>query len=450
MNVETTVRLDRFQPRDYQLPILDAVLNKGIRGAIAVWPRRAGKDIMAFNLAIRYALKKVCVIYYILPTYTMSRKIIWDNITIDGHRIIDWFLPEELVESKNGQEMKIRLKNGSLIQFLGSDNADGLVGTNPSLCIFSEYALQDPTAYQFIRPILAANDGTAVFVSTPRGHNHFHQLFQMASRSKDWFTNLLTLDDTQHIPQEEIQRERDEGLISEDLLQQEYFCSFDLGIEGSYYSKYLDKMRTAGRISDCPWEAGFPVLTAWDLGIRDSTCIIFFQVIGLTVRIIDCYENTGVGLEHYIKVLQQKPYQYSKHFAPHDIRVREFGTGITRLEKGRQLGVNFTVTPDVGIEDGIEAVRSALSRIWIDEKSCKKLIEALESYHQEFNPKLNAYNGRPVHDWSSHYADTMRYLCVCLSKTREGSSPEDIDRRYNEVRGGNTQGLPRFFRDDVR
>ena len=156
--------MNKFQPRSYQLPILDAIENKGYKRVVAILPRRAGKDFTAFNLAIRQCLNKVCVVYYIFPTYSQAKKVIWDSVTNDGKRFLD-LIPDELVTSKNGQEMKIRFANGSLLQLVGSDNINSLMGTNPYGVIFSEYALQDPRAYQFIRPILAANDGWALFIS---------------------------------------------------------------------------------------------------------------------------------------------------------------------------------------------------------------------------------------------------------------------------------------------
>jgi phage terminase large subunit len=318
------------------------------------------------------------------------------------------------------------------------------------MCIFSEYALQDPRAYQYIRPILAANDGVAVFLSTPRGKNHLFELYNIAQQAPNWFCQKLTLDDTQHIPLYEIEREKTEGIMSEDLIQQEYYTSFTLGVEGSYYMRYLDKMRVKGQIGIVPWESGFKVNTAWDIGVRDSTTIIFFQVIGQTVRIIDCYENSKQGLEHYVKIIEQKPYSYNKHIAPHDIKVTEWGTGLTRIEKARQLGIQFTVAPDLLIEDGIEAVRSAFSKIWIDETNCATLLKALENYRQEFDVKKKIYKSQPLHDWSSHFADCMRYLCISLSKTADGMSPQEIDKRYAEALYGNSQvNLPSIFRDDL-
>jgi hypothetical protein len=409
-------------------------------------PRRSGKDITAFYLAIRQAIKRVCVIYYIFPTYSQGRKILWDSITNEGKRILD-FIPEELIESKNSQEMKIRFINGSLLQIVGSDNYDGLVGTNPQLCIFSEYALQDPRAYQFLRPILTANDGKALFISTPRGKNHLWEMYNIAMNSDEWFAYKLSVLDTQHISLHEIEKEKAEGLMSDDLIQQEYFCSFEMGVEGSYYSKYLDKMRISGQIGQVPWESSFKVHCAFDIGVRDSTSIIWFQTIGQTVRIIDYYENSKEGLEHYIKVLESKPYSRGKCIAPHDIKVQEFGSGITRWEKARQLGVTFTMSNDVGIMDGIEAVRSAFSKIWIDEVNCKDLLKALENYRQEFDVKKKVYKSQPLHNWASHAADAMRYLCVSLPKTRDGASPEDLDRRYQEAMYGNNKPGG-FFSDE--
>ena len=226
-------------------------------------------------------------------------------------------------------------------------------------------------------------------------------------------------------------------------------CDFSMGVEGSYYSKYLDRLRVQGRIGDVPWESAFKVFTAWDLGVRDSTCIIFFQVIGQTIKLIDCYENSKQGLEHYVKVLESKPYSYGKHIAPHDIKVQEFGSGITRIEKAKQLGIKFTVADDISIPDGIEAVRSAYSKIWIDEKNCALLIKALENYRQEYDIKKKVYKSYPLHNWASHFADCMRYLCISLPKTRDGTTPEELSKRYNEAMYGEQSNHPSFFRDDL-
>lgn len=449
MNVETVIKLNKFQPRHYQLPILDAIENKKYKRVMAILPRRAGKDIACWNLMIRQALKRIGIYWYILPTYAQAKKVIFDGMTNDGMRFID-FIPSELVISINSQEMKIRFKNGSLLQLIGSDNVDSLVGANPIGCVFSEYALQDPRAYQYIRPILTANNGWAVFISTPRGKNNLWELWNIAQHNpQDWFSYKMTVMDTGHIPLLEIEKERHSGEMSEDLIQQEYYVSFEMGVEGSYYSKYLDRMRLKSQIGIVPWESSFKVHTAWDLGVRDSTVIIFFQTIGQTVRIIDCYDNNKHGLEHYVKVIDSKPYSYGRHIFPHDIKVMELGSGMTRIEKLRQLGIKVTVADDVSIIDGIEAVRSALSKIWIDEKNGAQLIKSLENYRQEWDPKKKIYKSNPLHNWASHYADCMRYLCISLPKTKDGLSAEELDRRYQEAVYGVQSTMPSVFRDDV-
>lgn len=447
LNSSERIHLNSFKARTYQIPIFDAIENKGYKRVLAVLPRRAGKDICAWNLIIRAAIKRIAVYYYIFPTYAQAKKVIWSSITNSGQTFLD-YIPPSLIASKNSQEMKIILTNGSIIQLVGSDNVDSLVGTNPYGVVFSEFALQDPKAYQFLRPVLVANDGFMLFISTPRGKNHLWDILQIAQKNPNWFVYIRTVSETAHISLHEIERERAEGLMSDDLIQQEYFCSFDSGVEGAYYSKYLDKMRIKSQIGQVPHESGFKVHTAWDLGMRDSTTIIFFQTIGQTVRIIDCYENSKQGLEHYVQVINNKGYTYGKHIAPHDIKVRELGTGMTRLEKARALGISFIVAPDISIVDGIEAVRSCLSKVWIDEHAGAPLIKALENYRQEWDQKTKIYKSQPLHNWASHFCDSMRYLAVTLPKTKDGLSPEDLEQRYQEALSGPQGGIPAIFRDD--
>ena len=337
------IYLDKFKLRPYQAKLARA-FDSGCKRLVAIWPRRAGKDLVCWNLLIESAWKRVGTYFLVYPTYSQGRKILFDATTIQGDRFLS-FLPKEIIESVNITEMKVRLKappgkdSGSLIQVVGSDNYDSLVGTNPLGCIFSEYALQDPRGYQFLRPALTANDGWAIFISTPRGKNSLWELWNIASNnSPAWFAERLTVEDTGHISIEEIHNEIARGEISYDLAQQEYWCSFDLGVEGSYYSKYMDNLRLKGQIGPVPWEPAFKVHVALDIGVRDSTSLIWFQCIGQTIRIIDCYEKSKEGLEHYAKIIQQKPYQMGRYIAPHDIAVTEWGSGMTRLAKAKDLG----------------------------------------------------------------------------------------------------------------
>jgi hypothetical protein len=411
--------------------------------------RRSGKDLTAWNIMIRMAIQKIGVYFYCLPTFRQARLTLWDSMTNDGVKFLD-FLPKELIANINTQEMKIRLVNNSLIQLIGSDTYDtSLIGTNPRMIVFSEYALSDERAYHYIRPIMNANGGLVVFLSTPRGHNHFYQLYEIARNSPDWWVTKLTVEDCKHIPISMIEQDIRNGEISEDMVQQEYYCDFNSGVEGSYYGKYIDKMRLAGHIGQVDYESAFPVHTSWDLGFRDDTSIIFFQTIGTTVRIIDCYSKSKEGLEHYINVIKNKPYLvYGKHIAPHDIGVTEFASGQTRVSKARQLGINFTLANNVSIMDGIESCRSAFSKIWIDEKKCQPLIKALEGYRQEYDTKRKVYNAKPLHNECSHYADAFRYLCVSLPKTRDGLSAQELDKRYEDAILQGSNRVPRPFKTE--
>jgi len=446
--VEAKIHLNKFKPRDYQRPIFKAFFEDRYRRMVLVLPRRSGKDLSTWNIIIREAITHVGVYYYVFPTYAQGKKIIWSSVTIQGERFTD-YIPKQLIDSMNSQEMKVVLTNGSIIQIIGSDNPDRIVGTNPCGVVFSEYALQDPRIYALMAPILAANKGWAIFNSTPRGKNHFWDLFQLADNSPEWWAYKIGLDETKHIDPKEIDREIEEGLMSPDLVQQEFYSSFLAGVEGSYYCKYVDKMRLNNQISVVPWEPAFQVHTAWDIGVRDSTTIIFFQTIGQTVRVIDYYEKNKEGLEHYVKHVLSKDYTYGKHIAPHDIAVQEFGSGVTRIEKAKQLGIRFTVASKISIMDGIETVRSVLGKMWIDEEKCKPLIRALENYRQEYDSKRQVYKEQPLHDRHSHAADSLRYLCISLPKTRDGMSAEDLDRLRNQAMYGEQSSLPEFFQDGM-
>lgn len=398
----------------------------------------SGKDYTAFNLVLRRALLHIGSYFYCLPTFKQSKLVIWDSISNDGTRFLDC-IPKELIKRINAQELLIELINGSIIRLIGSDTYDtSLVGTNPICVIFSEFSLADDRAYKFILPIMNANGGTVVVLSTPRGRNAFYDMYQIAlNNPKDWFCEHLTVNETQHISRVNIKRDIASGEISEELAAQEYDCSFSLGIEGSYYGRYMDKMRFDDRIGQVPYEPGFPVHVACDLGMRDSTVLIFFQAIGTVIHVIDCYENHSQGLEHYVQIIRDKEYIYGRFIAPHDIAVRELGTGMSRLEKARNLGVNFLVAPRLSINDGIEAVRNTLPRTYIDKVKCAPLIKALENYRKEFDNLRKVYHDKPVHDNSSHYADGFRYACLMLNKLGPGLSPEDLKERHRKAVYGN-------------
>jgi hypothetical protein len=403
-----------YEARDYQRPFF-AAMKEGKKRAVLTWHRRSGKDKTALNFLIPEAMKRVGIYYHLFPTYNQGEKIIWDGIDKAGFKFLDHF-PRELVLGKNETEMKIKLANGSIYQIVGTDNFNRIVGPNPIGCIFSEYALQDPRAWDLIRPILRENDGWAVFCFTPRGKNHGFKLYEMARKNPAWFSQFLTVDQTVHdgrrvFTQADIDAEIAEGM-DEDLVQQEFYCSWTGMTQGSYYGKLLEEAEKAGRIGRVPWEPQIRVDTWWDLGIGDYMAIWFTQAIAKEIRVIDYFQDSGEGLEYYAKELDKKPYVYGTHNAPHDIEVRELGTGKSRLEVAEKLGIKFEVVPDIGKAEGIQAVRTILPRCWFDAEKCERGLDALRSYSKKWDEERKCFKDSPNEDWSSHAADGFRYFGV--------------------------------------
>jgi len=364
----------------------------------------------------------------LFPTARQARKAIWDGIDKDGLKVMDHF-PKEVIVSKNETDMKITLTNGSIYQLVGTDmGLDWLVGTNPVGLLFSEYPIMSPKAWDFLRPIIRENDGIALFVYTPRGQNHGHRMFEMAQENDQWFCSKLTVEDTRRdsegedgsrvVTADDLEEERREGM-DEQMIQQEYYCSFHAAIPGAYFAKEMTRMETDGRIGRVPWEPKLRTSTYWDLGIDDSMSVVFAQQHGQEVRIIDYYEASGEGLPHFISEIKSKPYSYDSHNAPWDIEVRELTTGKTRRETARSLGINFRVGKKVNKkEEAIEQARQLLSRCWMDRRKCERLIASLRNYHKEYDDKNQVFKARPVHNWASHGADSFMELAMSIRPER--------------------------------
>jgi phage terminase large subunit len=416
----------RFEPREYQLPFLRA-MGSGSKRAVLVWHRRAGKDITTWNWTIGEALRKTGTYFYFFPTYAQGKKILWDGIDGNGIRFLD-YIPDRDLCKFNETEMQVSLppiqggSDGSIIQIVGTDKMDYIVGTNPIGCVFSEYAIQSPKAWQYVEPILLENQGWAVFCYTPRGSNHGKRLFNMARSNPKWYCSRMTIGDTKRptgkpvITEEQIEDIRAEG-EDEDLIQQEYYCSFSGAQQGSYYSRLVKQAEEEQRIRLIQYEPSIPVDTIWDIGHGDSTAIGFRQLVWDEVRWIDYYESSGEGLPHYASVIAEKARQnnwrYGVHIFPHDMKVHDFSTGQTRLEAARKLGLTpARVSPKLGLDEGIDAVRRRFSKYWFHQDNCKKLLDALVNYRKKWDETNHCYQARPVHDWTSHPADMVRYEAV--------------------------------------
>jgi hypothetical protein len=423
-----------MDPRPYQVPAFQA-LRSGYKRIVLVHHRRAGKDMLTLNMMIEQMVQRVGYYLYVFPTAALARRVIWQGATKDGFRFLD-FIPEQLIKRKQEQSMLVELENGSIFQLVGSDRFTN-VGINPVYVTFSEFSLQDPTCWNYIRPILAENNGIAVFQGTPRGHNYFFDIYEMAKKNDAWFTQILSIDDTGAISPEAVEQERASGM-SEELVQQEFYVSFNRGIEGSYYGRLLNKAELEGRITNVPPDPHASVNTSWDLGIRDSTSIIFYQRCGQEIHIVDYYEAQGEGFSHYANVLQKKAQEnewtYGDHFAPHDIQVRELSSGaMTRKDAARKLGIDFRVVPSLPLMDGIECGRSLFPKLWIDQKKCSYLLKCLGSYHKTYNDKLGVYGDRPIHNFASHGADSYRYLSIA-EKSGASSTGEMSSEAWEKVR----------------
>lgn len=404
---------------------------------MCVWHRRAGKDKTLINLVAKKMIEKVGTYYYFFPTYNQGRKILWDGIDKDGFRFLD-HIPKELRVREDRQQMVIELKNGSIFQIIGTDNVDSIVGTNPIGCVFSEYALQDPIAWGYIRPILAENGGWAIFNYTSRGKNHGWDLYKYAKDRADWFVQILKADETGVFTPEQLEEER-EQYINEDgddlRFQQEYMCSFEGSMQGSYYGKLIEQASKDGRILRIPYEPQLPVFTIWDLGMADAMSIWFLQKVGKELRLIDYLEAEGEGMPYYVQELKNKGYIYGKHFMPHDADIREIGTGISRKATAESLGLRpIEIIPKLPIEEGIASARLILPRCYFEEEKCKRGLDALRQYHKEYDEKRKCFKNRPEHDWSSHGADSFRYLATVIFKFIEATNKVQQIKPKIEVR----------------
>lgn len=410
------VLLPQYTPRGYQKKNLWEPFDRGFKRIVQIWHRRSGKDITDLNLVSREMYKVVGNYYYLFPTYSQGRKALWDGRGKDGKRYIEYF-PKALVTGTNDHEMKLRYKNGSLFQVIGVEDVDKIVGTNPRGLIFSEYSLQNPKAWEYLRPILAENKGWAIFNYTPRGRNHGYKLYEMARKNVKWFVSLLTVDDTDVLSKEDIEEERQSGM-SEDMIQQEFYCSFIAAIQGSVYWNEIAQAEKNNRFKQIPHDPKLHVHTVWDLGKNNHNCIGFYQSNGMTVRKINYLSGQGKGLPDWISEVQrlgqQNGYVFGRHFGPHDIEVSDYSTSgdTSRKDIARELGFEFEVVPRVSIEEGIDAGRRFWKKLWVDEKNCEEFLEAIPQYQYEYDEEHKTFKKAPLHDWTSNFADEHRYAAI--------------------------------------
>ena len=420
-SLDTEVVKLAYQPRPLQLEIHKGLVSH--RFAVAVCHRRFGKSVLSVNHLIVDALR--CErerprFAYIGPTYTQAKSTVWDYIQQYADPIPG--------RTFNQSELRADFPNGGQVRVFGSDNPDSLRGLYFDGVVLDEYGLMQPRIFsEVLRPALSDRKGWALFIGTPAGRNQFYYAVEEAKTKHaagdpEWYFAEYKASQTGYVEADELESAR--RSMTADEYAQEYECSFEAAVKGAIYAKELETARNRGHITRVPMDPRLPVDTDWDLGVGDSTAIWFSQSLRSgELRVIDFYEASGEGLPHYAQVLGSKGYTYGHHWAPHDIEVRELGSGRSRLETAASLGIKFRICPKLDIEDGIHAARMLFPSCWFDAEKCKPGLEALQHYRRDYNQRLNEFKATPVHDWASHAADAWRYLAVRQQTPKDKKAP---------------------------
>jgi hypothetical protein len=387
---------------------------------VLVWHRRAGKTVYAINWLLRQVLE--CQSpnargAYLSPQFKQSKRIAWSMLKdftrpIPGCRYLE-------------QELRCLLPGGREIWLLGADNPDALRGIYLDACVLDEVAQMAPRTWgEVIRPALSdlGREGQALMIGTPFGMaNEFHRFFELAADTPGWTRSLLTVHDTGAIAPAEIEALQRETRPEE--WQQEYLCSFSAAIRGAFYAREMQDAEQQGRISAVPRDPLLPVHTSWDLGMANRTVVWLLQCHGAQVRAIGCRAYAGTGLPDIVADLRSLGYTWGRHYAPHDAKVRELGSGKSRQEIAQALGMNWEIVPEVGLQSGIEATRALLPRMWFDREACADGISALQLYRTEWDDELRVFSSKPLHDWTSDFSDSLRMFAVGSQGKEPGREP---------------------------
>lgn len=402
------------------------------RWGIAVCHVRAGKTVACINDLVDAAIrcdKPSPRFAYIAPLFSQAKDVAWSYLKQYTQPI-----PGCVV---NESELRVDLPGGRRVRLYGADNYDRLSGIYLDGVVLDEYGDMDPRAWkEVIRARLSDRKGWAVFIGTPKGVNHFADLWEKAQSDPEWFKLQLRASETGILDDGELASARKS--MSEEDYQAQYECSFAASVVGAYYGKEMQRVEREKRIDTVRYQPEIAVDTWWDLGVDDATAIWFTQNIGREIHVIDYYEASGEGLPHYAKVLQEKGYVYATHNAPHDIQVRELGSGKSRLETAAQLGIRFVIVPNIDKADGIDAARALLSRCWFDREKTETGRLALVSYRKVWDEKRKTFQAQPYHDWSSNGADAFRYLAVG-HKTAKIQQRDTAPRIYTVQAGSQGQ-----------
>ena len=436
-----------YREYDWAIPTVNA-----FKAGKEIWMnqhRRSGKDLLCFcRFLLPPALKRPGTYHYIWPTLKEGRDGFWEGKDEEGRDILNYYVPKEAIFKKDNQDMKLFLRAAggtSVIQVFGTNGEQwtALRGKPGNGAIFTEYAYQDPRGLSVVSPMIVKTKGFLVFNSTPNGQNHFQKGYDLAEKNprKCFATTKNVRDTFDHnglrlITEEQIEEER-KGDRSEDFINQDYYCSFNQGIEGTYLGRALQQSKADGRITRVPYEPSLLVDTYWDLG-GDKMCVWFVQQLGKEIRVIDFEEATGSTFGYWAKLFQEKKYLFKDHWAPFDIGVHEMvgkeEKARTRFDWAAEVGIDFVIVPDASFQNSIDAARGILPIVWFDEEKTKDGRTHLEQWGRVWNNIEQRYTDNEKRDLHTHAGAGFRYMAISIREAQGfdvgKSSDEKNFRRY--------------------
>jgi phage terminase large subunit len=427
--------IHQFRVRWYQRQFHEALINRTHDRLIAVWHRRAGKDEIVLNAMRELAWKNPGTYWHCFPEQKQARKAIWNGVNgHTGKRRIHEAFPPQIIKRMQDDDMFIELTNGATFQLIGSDRYDSTVGSGPKGIAYSEWALSNPSAWAYHSPMIRETGGFAAFITTPRGNNHAKTMYDRAENNRSWFSQLLTINDTQALGKEDLAEALQEyqDMHGDDLgraiFEQEYLCSFAGAMVGAYWGAEMSAAEREGRIGKVDIDPRYPVHTAWDLGKAVNNPIWCFQVIKGRPRIVDFYRPESDDLADWCKWLDDRGYK-GTDYVPHDAIHTEWGSGRTRVEILRSLKRKPVRVAMVSVADGINAGRETIKLAQFDAARCELGVEGLKNYRREWDDELKTFREKPVKDWAEHIGSAFRYLALAWREVAKEEPPEPKKRQ---------------------
>jgi hypothetical protein len=409
-------------PRHYQLPYMSA-MDRGCKFAVWVMHRRGGKDRTALAQACKQAFQRTGLYWHCLPTLKQGRKVVWDNITSEGKNLVHQTFPPNLVKRRLEDEMKLELINGSIVQVVGADNFNSLVGASPVHVTFSEWSLTDPRAYDFVRPILRENNGSVSFIYTPRGYNHAHKTLEVAKKLPGAFTAVMSIRETGVLTEADMELERAQDM-PEELIQQEYYCDFSSANVGAIVGRYINLAERDGRVNaDATWSPGSRIVVSCDLGYRDAAAFWFWQLKLGGFDLVHYEEGSGLDASEWIDRLKNCGVPIDHVYLPHDARAKTMATRFTVVEQFAQA-FQCSVVPKTNLQDRINAARSVIPHCNFHIDRCARGLEALRAWAFKWDDERKVFSSEPEHDWASHGSDAFSYGAQVVRELVRESKPK--------------------------